>query len=93
MANIGFAAAELPVQWSYRARCSGGEDLQVSQGSSHKAHGCGQSVQSTQRKQHFLGEETDTDQIKYSRHNYLIGCSRLKQSKGSIYAQAAKTTR
>lgn len=39
------------------AGSSCGEDLQVSQGSCHKAHGCGESVQGTQCKQHFLEQD------------------------------------
>lgn len=64
MANISAGAADLTVRWSYHAGCSRGEDLQVSQGSCHEAHGGGQSVQSTQCKQNFLGQKKEKGTIR-----------------------------
>lgn len=51
---------ELQEVWTYHAGCSSGEDLQISESRRHEAHRSGQSIQSTQCKQHFLEEKKKT---------------------------------
>ncbi len=41
---------------SHHAGPSGWEDLEISECSGNQTHSCGQSIQRTQRKQHFLKE-------------------------------------